>query len=72
MNHPGTATGNWSFRLEPGALTAAVADRLRDLTETYGRRRPEEEASGGEFISPERAGERGAKGRAAPDAPRAK
>ena len=41
MNQPGTATGNWSFRLEPGALTPAVADRLRDLTETYGRRRPE-------------------------------
>ena len=41
MNHPGTATGNWSFRLSPGALTPAIADRLRDLTETYGRRRPE-------------------------------
>ena len=41
MNQPGTASGNWSFRLEPGALTPAVADRLRDLTELYGRRRPE-------------------------------
>jgi 4-alpha-glucanotransferase len=41
MNHPGTATGNWSFRLEPGALTPSIADRLRDLTETYERRRPE-------------------------------
>ena len=41
MNQPGTATGNWSFRLEPGALTPAVADRLRDLTELYQRRRPE-------------------------------
>ena len=41
MNHPGTATGNWSFRLDPGALTPAIADRLRELTETYGRRRPE-------------------------------
>jgi len=41
MNHPGTATGNWSFRLSPGALTPAIADRLRDLTEIYGRRRPE-------------------------------
>ena len=39
MNHPGTATGNWSFRLQPGALTPAIADRLRDLTEIYGRRR---------------------------------
>ena len=68
MNHPGTATGNWEFRLSPGALTPAIADRLRDLTETYGRTR--EDASAGEFSSPERAGERGAKGRAAPDAPR--
>jgi 4-alpha-glucanotransferase len=41
MNHPGTATGNWSFRLQPGALTPAIADRLRDLTEIYGRGRPE-------------------------------
>ncbi|HEX3902980.1 MAG TPA: 4-alpha-glucanotransferase [Polyangia bacterium] len=41
MNHPGTATGNWSFRLAPGALTPAIANRLRDLTEIYGRRRPE-------------------------------
>lgn len=40
MNHPGTTAGNWSFRLEPGALTPAIADRLRDLTETYGRTRP--------------------------------
>jgi 4-alpha-glucanotransferase len=41
MNHPGTATGNWEFRLAPGALAPAIADRLRDLSETYGRRRPE-------------------------------
>ncbi len=68
MNHPGTATGNWSFRLEPGALTPAIADRLRDLTETYGRAR--QDASAGELTSPDRAGERGDQGRAAPDAPR--
>jgi 4-alpha-glucanotransferase len=40
MNLPGTAEGNWSFRLQPGALTPALADRMRDLAETYGRRRP--------------------------------
>ena len=40
MNLPGTAEGNWSFRLQPGALTPAIADRLRDLADTYGRRRP--------------------------------
>jgi 4-alpha-glucanotransferase len=41
MNHPGTTTGNWEFRLAQGALTPAIAARLRDLAETYGRRRPE-------------------------------
>jgi 4-alpha-glucanotransferase len=41
MNHPGTATGNWSFRLQPGALTPAIAGRLHDLTDLYGRRRAE-------------------------------
>ncbi len=40
MNLPGTAEGNWSFRLQAGALTPAIADRMRDLTDTYGRRRP--------------------------------
>jgi 4-alpha-glucanotransferase len=40
MNRPGTLEGNWAFRLEPGALTPTTGDRLRDLTETYGRRRP--------------------------------
>jgi 4-alpha-glucanotransferase len=121
MNHPGTATGNWQFRLSPGALTPAIAARLRDLTETYGRLTPPASAEGqraqgapgptppapaegqrahsapgptppapaeghraqgapgptplasaGEFTSPQRAGERGAKGRTAPDAPRLK
>jgi 4-alpha-glucanotransferase len=78
MNHPGTTAGNWSFRLRPGALTPAIADRLRDLTETYGRTSTETsgpattDASAGEFTSPQRAGERGAKGHEAPDAPRSK
>jgi 4-alpha-glucanotransferase len=40
MNLPGTAEGNWGFRLKPGALAPAVAERMRDLAETYGRRRP--------------------------------
>jgi 4-alpha-glucanotransferase len=40
MNLPGTGEGNWGFRLEPGALTPAIADRMRELAETYGRRRP--------------------------------
>jgi 4-alpha-glucanotransferase len=37
MNRPGTASGNWTWRLAPGALTAAHARRLRGLSETYGR-----------------------------------
>ncbi len=39
MNRPGVEQGNWAFRLAPGALTPALADRLRDLTLTYGRGR---------------------------------
>ena len=38
MNTPGRASGNWSWRLPPGALTAELRARLRESTETYGRR----------------------------------
>jgi 4-alpha-glucanotransferase len=37
MNRPGTDQGNWAFRLEPGALTPALAARLRSLCVTYDR-----------------------------------
>jgi 4-alpha-glucanotransferase len=37
MNLPGRPAGNWRFRCESGALDDAVRDRLRALTETYGR-----------------------------------
>ena len=37
MNRPGTDRGNWAFRLAPGALTPAIADRLRALCVTYDR-----------------------------------
>jgi 4-alpha-glucanotransferase len=40
MNRPGTAAGNWDWRLAPGALDAPLAARLRDLTATYGRLPP--------------------------------
>jgi 4-alpha-glucanotransferase len=33
MNHPGTTRGNWRWRLKEGALTPAIARRLRKLTE---------------------------------------
>ena len=37
MNRPGTRTGNWSWRLPPGALTAPLAERLREATVAAGR-----------------------------------
>ena len=37
MNRPGTAEGNWRWRLEPGALTPALARRLRERSELHGR-----------------------------------
>jgi 4-alpha-glucanotransferase len=37
MNRPGTAEGNWRWRLEPGQLTAELAGRLRSATEAAGR-----------------------------------
>jgi len=37
MNHPGDAYGNWSWRLERGALTPALAARLREATERHRR-----------------------------------
>lgn len=38
MNTPGTVGGNWRFRLQPGALDAALAGRLRDVTQANQRR----------------------------------
>jgi 4-alpha-glucanotransferase len=32
MNDPGTAGGSWRWRMQPGALTAALARRLREAT----------------------------------------
>lgn len=37
MNIPGRATGSWRWRMEPGALTAEHAKRLRAATEESGR-----------------------------------
>jgi 4-alpha-glucanotransferase len=37
MNSPGTAKGNWRWRLDDGALTQDLARRLRNVTRTYGR-----------------------------------
>jgi 4-alpha-glucanotransferase len=37
MNLPGTASGNWRFRLEKGQLTKRHAARLRAISEEAGR-----------------------------------
>jgi 4-alpha-glucanotransferase len=37
MNRPGTASGNWRWRLTPGQLTQDVMRRLGELAETYER-----------------------------------
>ena len=37
MNLPNTTEGNWSWRVVPDSLTTALAKRLRELTELYGR-----------------------------------
>lgn len=37
MNIPGVAAGNWGFRLGPGAVAPALAQRLHRLAWVYGR-----------------------------------
>jgi 4-alpha-glucanotransferase len=37
MNLPGRASGNWGWRFQADMLTDGVLDRLRGLTEIYGR-----------------------------------
>jgi 4-alpha-glucanotransferase len=37
MNLPGTAHGNWGWRMPPQSLTAALASHCRQLVERYGR-----------------------------------
>lgn len=37
MNTPGTSTGNWRWRMPEGAMSSSLAEKLRDLTEVYGR-----------------------------------
>jgi 4-alpha-glucanotransferase len=41
MNYPGRSEGNWSWRVRRDQLTGATADRLRDLSQRYGRTEPE-------------------------------
>jgi 4-alpha-glucanotransferase len=42
MNLPNSSQGNWTWRFKEGDLTAAHSERLRDITDTYGRIRKHE------------------------------
>ncbi len=37
MNQPGIAEGNWSWRYQSGMLTSEISDRLKEVTDIYGR-----------------------------------
>jgi len=37
MNIPGSQDGNWNWRMQPDALTPHIAERLREMTEAFGR-----------------------------------
>ncbi|MBQ9152547.1 MAG: 4-alpha-glucanotransferase [Solobacterium sp.] len=41
INTPATASGNWTWRCEDGALTDAMAERLLKLAKLYNRNAPE-------------------------------
>ncbi|MCC5794061.1 MAG: 4-alpha-glucanotransferase [Chromatiales bacterium] len=47
MNTPGTVTGNWVWRLEPGAPDARLAQRWRERLQASGRCPPQSGASPG-------------------------
>jgi 4-alpha-glucanotransferase len=48
MNVPGTAEGNWDWRLKPRMLTDDLAARLRKLSTTYDRIVPSQKAKANE------------------------
>jgi 4-alpha-glucanotransferase len=37
MNTPAVASGNWRWRMQPGALTPELAGRLQELTKLFER-----------------------------------
>ena len=37
MNLPNSTEGNWAWRYESGMLTVEISNRLRHLTDLYGR-----------------------------------
>jgi 4-alpha-glucanotransferase len=44
MNYPGRSEGNWAWRLSSGQLRPEHAERLRELTQLYGRLPPADES----------------------------
>ncbi len=54
MNFPSRPSGNWQWRYAPGMIAPRLAERLAEMTETYGRARPvlEETQEGAEQKSP--------------------
>ena len=38
MNLPGEPSGNWQWRYQPGVLTDELAQRLKAISEIYGRK----------------------------------
>ena len=44
INTPGTAEGNWAWRVDAAALTDELSDAIRDLTATFARCAPKEAA----------------------------
>ena len=41
MNRPATTSGNWQWRYKDGDLTDEIAEKLTEMTEVYGRTRPD-------------------------------
>ena len=37
MNRPAKTEGNWQWRLKPDQITSATMEKLKEITETYGR-----------------------------------
>jgi 4-alpha-glucanotransferase len=37
MNKPGTAGGNWRWRMRAGAFNSEIVSRLKEYAETYDR-----------------------------------
>jgi 4-alpha-glucanotransferase len=44
MNRPGTASGNWAWRMDEGSLQPIHAERLSAMTKAYGRTKSKGEA----------------------------